>query len=42
MKKALFALFLLTVSMAEAKDIYVKYRGMVNVDNGHFQKLSLQ
>jgi hypothetical protein len=42
MKKALFTLLLLTASGVEAKDIYVKYRGGVNVYNEHFQKLSLQ
>ena len=31
----------LSISL-NAKDIYVKYRGVVNIDNGHFNKLSIK
>ena len=44
MKKLLLASILLIGlgSGAFAKDIYVKYRGTVDVDNGHFQQLNLK
>ncbi len=35
-------LFIGLGSNAFAKDIYVKYRGTINVSNGHFQHLSLK
>ncbi len=44
MKKLLLASMLLIGlgSSTYAKDIYVKYRGTVDVSNGHFQHLSLK
>ena len=44
MRKILLATILLIglSSSAFAKDIYVKYRGTVDVSNGHFQQLGLK
>ena len=44
MKKILLIslLFIGLSSTTFAKDIYVKYRGAVDVSNGHFQQLSLK
>ena len=44
MKKLLLATVLMIGlgSNAFAKDIYVKYRGNVDVSNGHFQQLNLK
>lgn len=37
-----FILFLLLINISPAETIYVKYRGPVNVDNGHFDKVQLK
>lgn len=44
MKKLLLICILLIglISTTIAKDLYVKYRGVVNVSNGHFQHLNLK
>ncbi|WP_415406985.1 KTSC domain-containing protein [Sulfurovum sp. CS9] len=44
MKSVLLAVILLSgISIgAFANNIYVKYRGSVDVDNGHFQKINLK
>ena len=37
-----FALLLFLVTVSFSETIYVKYRGTVNVDNGHFSRLDLK
>ena len=41
-KKILLVLFVSTCFSLSAEEIFVKYRGMVDVDNGHFTQLSLK
>ena len=34
--------FLLVTSSVQAREVFVKSRGMIDVDNGHFQQFSLR